>query len=182
VLVEQFMSERPVPARPRRLADWISPTGAKKVHSLIDKVYRQENVLMAWERVKENGGSGGVDRQTVAGFEGQREQQLGRLCCAKNYVMKPISLSRFERSRFQRRASRASIARRAYRTVYDRVCQQALQQRLEPIFEPLFEPSALDSGTAYGTRRLELLREIFLTLSRHFSVDTVPRSPYYGKA
>jgi hypothetical protein len=43
------MSERPVQARPRRLADWINPTGAKKVHSLIDKVYRQENVLMAWK-------------------------------------------------------------------------------------------------------------------------------------
>src|SRR5215813_228868 len=26
-------------SRPRRLADWINPTGARKVHSLIDKVY-----------------------------------------------------------------------------------------------------------------------------------------------
>ena len=59
------MDERPVPARPRRLADWINPTGAKKVHTWMDKVYRQEKLLMAWERVKENGGSGGVDRQTV---------------------------------------------------------------------------------------------------------------------
>jgi hypothetical protein len=32
------MSEIPVHSRPRRLADWINPTGAKKVHSLIDKV------------------------------------------------------------------------------------------------------------------------------------------------
>ena len=30
-------SEKPVRSRPRRLADWINPTGAKKVHSLIDK-------------------------------------------------------------------------------------------------------------------------------------------------
>ena len=73
------MSERPVQARPRRLADWIDPTGAKKVHSSIDKVYRQENLLMAWERVKENGGGGGVDRRTVAGFEAQRERRLSRL-------------------------------------------------------------------------------------------------------
>jgi len=56
------MDERPVQARPKRLADWINPAGEKKVHSLIDKVYRQENLLMAWERVKENGGSGGIDR------------------------------------------------------------------------------------------------------------------------
>lgn len=30
------MSERPVQARPRRLADWINPTGARKVHSLVE--------------------------------------------------------------------------------------------------------------------------------------------------
>ena len=68
------MDERPVQARPRRLADWINPTGEKKVHSIIDKVYRLENVLIAWERVKENGGSGGVDRQSVAGFKAQQDQ------------------------------------------------------------------------------------------------------------
>jgi hypothetical protein len=32
------MSEIPVYFRPRRLSDWINPTGAKKVHSLMDKV------------------------------------------------------------------------------------------------------------------------------------------------
>lgn len=52
---------------------------SKKVHSLIDKVYRQENLLTAWERVKENRGSGGVDRQSVAGFEAQHGEQLGRM-------------------------------------------------------------------------------------------------------
>jgi len=31
------MSEIPVHSRPRRLVDWINPTGARKVHSLIDK-------------------------------------------------------------------------------------------------------------------------------------------------
>ncbi len=75
----ETMSERPVQARPRRLADWINPTGAKKNHSLIDMVYQKENLSMAWERVKENRGSGGVDRQSVAGFEAQCDQQLDRL-------------------------------------------------------------------------------------------------------
>ena len=46
------MSERPVHQHPRRLADWINPTGAKKVHSLIDKVYQRKNLEIAWERVK----------------------------------------------------------------------------------------------------------------------------------
>src|ERR1035441_9804452 len=55
------MSEIPVHSRPRRLADWINPTGARKVHSLVDKVYQRKNLEMAWEKVKANRGSGGVD-------------------------------------------------------------------------------------------------------------------------
>ena len=39
------MSEKPVHSRLRRLVDWINLTGAKKVHSLIDKVYKRKNPL-----------------------------------------------------------------------------------------------------------------------------------------
>ena len=38
VEVENSLSERPRTHGPRRLADWINPTGAKKVHSLVDKI------------------------------------------------------------------------------------------------------------------------------------------------
>jgi hypothetical protein len=62
------MSEIPVHSRPRRLADWINPTGARKVHSLVDKVYQRKNLEMAWEKVKANRGSGGVDGQNLAAF------------------------------------------------------------------------------------------------------------------
>ena len=50
------MSEIPERRAPRRLADWLNPTGARKVHSLIDKVYKRKNLEMAWEKVKENRG------------------------------------------------------------------------------------------------------------------------------
>ena len=62
------MCEIPVHFRPRRLADWINPTGAKKVHSLVDKVYKRKNLEMAWEKVKANRGSGGVDGRCVQTF------------------------------------------------------------------------------------------------------------------
>ena len=52
------MHEKPVHPRPRRLVNWINPVGAKKVHSLIDKVYQRKNLEMAWEEVKANRGSG----------------------------------------------------------------------------------------------------------------------------
>ena len=73
------MSEIPVHSRPRRLVDWINPTGAKKVHSLIDKVYQRKNLEMVWEMVKANRGSGGVDGQSLEGFAAQLDQQLDRL-------------------------------------------------------------------------------------------------------
>jgi hypothetical protein len=73
------MSEIPVHSRPRRLVDWINPTGVKKVHSLIDKVYQRKNLEMAWEMVKANRGSGGVDGQSLDGFAAQLDQQLDRL-------------------------------------------------------------------------------------------------------
>ena len=50
---ESSLSERPGHHRPRRLADWINPTGARKVHSLIDKVYKRKNLEIAWERASE---------------------------------------------------------------------------------------------------------------------------------
>jgi predicted RNase H-like nuclease (RuvC/YqgF family) len=49
---ESSLSERPGHHRPRRLADWINPTGARKVHSLIDKVYKRKNLEIAWERAR----------------------------------------------------------------------------------------------------------------------------------
>src|ERR1035438_1078318 len=73
------MSEIPVHFRPRRLSDWINPTGAKKVHSLIDKVYKRKNLEMAWEKVRSNRGSGGVDGQNLKEFAAQLDQQLDQL-------------------------------------------------------------------------------------------------------
>ena len=60
------MSEKPVHSRLRRLADWINLTGAKKVHSLIDKVYKRKNLEMAWEKVE------GEPRQWRCGWADSR--------------------------------------------------------------------------------------------------------------
>ena len=73
------MSERPVHPRPRRLADWINPTGKRKVHSLIDKVYKRKNLEIAWERVKANRGSGGVDGESVEQFGERLNEHLDQL-------------------------------------------------------------------------------------------------------
>ena len=87
------MRERPEHHRPRRLADWINLAGEKKVHSLIDKVYKRKNLEMAWARVKANRGSGGVDGQSIDDFAEVFDEQLNRLhdeLRSDNYQPQPV--------------------------------------------------------------------------------------------
>jgi RNA-directed DNA polymerase len=71
--------EKPLCHSPRRLVDWLNPDGQKKVHSLVDKVYQPKNLRAAWERVKANRGSGGVDGQSLEAFEQGLDDNLQRL-------------------------------------------------------------------------------------------------------
>jgi RNA-directed DNA polymerase len=71
--------EKPLCRSPRKLADWLNPDGQKKVHSLVDKVYQPKNLRGAWEKVKANRGSGGVDGQSLEAFEQGLNENLQRL-------------------------------------------------------------------------------------------------------
>jgi len=73
------ISERPISHLPRRLADWLNPTGAKKVHSLVDKVYKMKNLELAWDRVKRKKGAGGIDGESIKDFESNLSGNLKRL-------------------------------------------------------------------------------------------------------
>jgi retron-type reverse transcriptase len=115
--------------------DWINPTGASKVHSLMDKVYKQKNLEMAWEMVKANRGSGGVDGQSLEGFAAQRNQQLDRLQSElKEDVYRPQPVRQVQ---IPKAGKPGEFRTLGIPTIYDRVCQQALLNRLEPIFEPV---------------------------------------------
>ncbi len=138
-------SEKPVRSRLRRLVDWINLTGAKKVHSLIDKMYKRKNLEMAWERVKANRGSGGVDGETLETFEAQLGQQLDRVqreLKENTYQPQPV-----RQHPIPKRDKPEEYRLLGIPTIYDRVCQQALLNRLEPIFEPVFDDAS------FGYRR-----------------------------
>src|ERR1700721_2649667 len=138
-------SEKPVRSRLRRLVDWINLTGAKKVHSLIDKVYKRKNLEMAWERVKANRGSGGVDGQSLEAFEAQLNQQLDRLQRElKEDTYQPLPVRQHP---IPKRDKPGEYRMLGIPAIYDRVCQQALLNRLEPIFEPIFDEAS------FGYRR-----------------------------
>ncbi|SRR5712692_3826545 len=51
----------------------------RKVHSLIDKVYSRKNLDLAWEKVKQNRGSAGIDEVTITEFEANKEIYLDLL-------------------------------------------------------------------------------------------------------
>jgi RNA-directed DNA polymerase len=153
-------SEKPVRSRPRRLADWINPTGAKKVHSLIDKVYKRKNLEMAWEKVKENRGSGGVDGQTLAAFEAQLGVQLARLekeLQENTYQPQPVL-----QHPIPKRDKPGEFRMLGVPTIYDRVCQQALLNWLEPIFEPIFDDAS------FGYRRGRSTKDALRKSGRRF--------------
>src|SRR2546426_3788899 len=121
------MSEIPVHSRPRRLVDWINPTGARKVHSLVDKVYQRKNLEMAWEKVKANRGSGGVDGQNLEAFAAQLDPQLDRLHSElKEDTYQPQPVRQGQNSKAGQPGEFRTLG---IPTIYDRVCQQALLNR-----------------------------------------------------
>ena len=50
-----------------------------KWYALIDKVYEPKNLQSAYWKVWRNGGSAGIDGQSVSSFEAREEQQLQKL-------------------------------------------------------------------------------------------------------
>lgn len=154
--------ERPVHHRPRRLADWLNPTGATKVHSLIDKVYERKNLVRAWECVKANRGSGGIDGLNLATFEGQLDEQLDRLQLElreDTYRPQPVRQVRIPKAGKSGEYRTLGIP-----TIYDRVCQQAVLNRLEPIFEPVFDDA--NFGYRRGRSTKDALRAVWKEIER----------------
>ena len=151
------LSERPRSDCSRRLSDWLNPTGEKKVHSLVDKVYKRKNLELAWERVKRNKGAGGIDGQTLEEFEEQLESHLDRLHEElKNDEYRPLPV----RQKLIPKAGHPGKFRPlGIPAIYDRVCQQALQNRLEPIFEKAFDDASF--GYRPGRSTKDALRKIW---------------------
>ena len=156
------MRERPRSSRPRRLADWLNPTGEKKVHSLVDKVYHKKNLALAWEKVKRNGGAGGVDGQGLAEFEENLDENLARLHEElKQDTYRPLPV---REHRIPKEGQPGKTRKLGIPTIYDRVCQQALVNRLDPIFETVFDDASF--GYRRGRSTKDALCKIWRELER----------------
>ncbi len=130
----------------------------RKAHSLIDKVYSRKNLELAWEKVKRNRGSAGVDEVSIAQFEEHKDHYLevlhGKL---REGTYRPKPVKRVEIPKSDGGKRKLGIP-----AIFDRVCQQALVQRMEPIFEPKF----LDCSFGYrkGRSPHDAMRQVWQEL------------------
>jgi hypothetical protein len=110
----------------------------KTVHSLLAKVFSRKNLERAWEKVKKNRGSAGLDEVTIAQFEARQECSVDLLHHKlREGTYRPQPVKRVEIP-----TAEGGVRKLGIPAGLDRVCQQALVQRMEPIFEPTFLESA----------------------------------------
>jgi RNA-directed DNA polymerase len=153
-----------------------------KWFSLIDKVYRPENLLSAFARVKANKGAAGVDHQTIEMFEQHLEANLERLVTElRNGSYRPQALRR------EWIAKLGSSEKRplGIPTVRDRVVQTAMRAVMEPIFERIFAAQSYgfrpERGCKDALRRVDYLMKqdyhwvVDADLKSYY--DTIPREP-----
>ena len=141
----------------RRLWAAAKRSPGRRFHALYDRIYRDDVLWMAWERVRANRGAAGVDKQTLADIE--------RIGAGEFLADLQVDL--------QAGRYRASAVRRRYipkgggkqrplgiPTVRDRIVQMATKLVIEPIFEADFLPCSHGfRPRRSATDALETLRE-----------------------
>lgn len=103
--------------------------------SLIDKVYAEGTLELAWDKVKSNAGACGVDNVTVRQFSKDSKRRLLTLAeqiKERRYQPKPV-----KRRWIDKPGSREKRPL-GIPTVRDRIVQAALKMVIEPIFEKEF--------------------------------------------
>jgi RNA-directed DNA polymerase len=106
-----------------------------KWFSLIDKVYNGANLVSAWEQVRRNHGSAGVDRQSIEQFTEHSDEYLKEVSKElQDGTYRPQSIRRVYIPKPGKKEKRPL----GIPTVRDRVVQTALRNVIEPIFEKTF--------------------------------------------
>jgi RNA-directed DNA polymerase len=128
-----------------------------RFYALYDRIYRRDVLWAAWEQVKANGGSGGVDGVSIeevekAGGGAERlVEELHHELVTKTYKPKAVRRLYIEKPDGRKRPL-------GIPTVRDRVVQTATLLILEPIFEADFEECSY--GFRPGRNAHQALKEI----------------------
>lgn len=143
-----------------RAMEQVSTIQRMKVHSLIDKVYKLSNLHLAWKKVKENRGAGGIDEMSIGEFDSIAEnalEGLHRELKSDKYMPLPV-----RRVQIPKRGKPKEMRPLGIPAIRDRVCQQALRNQLEPIFEPTLNDCSF--GYRPGRSAHDALRKIWREL------------------
>ncbi len=111
----------------------------RRFHALYDRIFRPDILWRAWEEVRRNGGSAGIDGITIEDVErGGVEEFLSQITQdlkAKTYRPKPVLRVYIPKPDGKQRPL-------GIPTVRDRVVQQACRIVIEPIFEANFRDNS----------------------------------------
>ncbi len=132
-----------------------------KWFSLMDKVYSRRNLEAAWEKVKANKGSAGIDKQSIQAFQANKGKYLDELekklreDCYEAMPVKRVWIPK---------AGSKEERPLGIPVVKDRIVQTAIRNVLEPIFEKTFAEHSYGfrprRGCKDALRRVETLLKI----------------------
>jgi group II intron reverse transcriptase/maturase len=139
----------------RRLWSAAKRQPGRRFHALYDRIYRDDILWTAWERVRSNRGAAGVDAQTLADIEQYGPERL------LSELQAELHAGRYRPSAVLRRYIPKSDGRLrplGIPTVRDRIVQMATKLVLEPIFEADFLPCSF--GFRPGRSALQALETL----------------------
>jgi group II intron reverse transcriptase/maturase len=126
--------------------------------SLLEKILCRDNLNAAYMRVKQNGGSAGVDKMTV-------EEMLPYLREHRDEIVTSIRWGRYKPKPVRRveiSKPDGGVRLLGVPTVIDRMIQQAIAQVLQPVFEPTF------SEHSYGFRPKRNAHQAIRKAKQHY--------------
>jgi RNA-directed DNA polymerase len=107
----------------------------KKWFSLIDKISTERTLQLAWEKVRRNAGSCGVDGITIGHFE---QNSQSRLLAVNEHLKKGTYQPKPVKRVWIDKPGSAEKRPLGIPTVTDRIVQTAMRMVIEPIFENCF--------------------------------------------
>jgi len=123
--------------------------------SLIDKVYADRTLELAWEKVRANAGSCGIDRVTVALFG---KDSKSRLLAVKEQLRKGEYQPRPAKRVWIPKAGNGQMRPLGIPIVKDRIVEAAVKMVIEPIFEREFASQSYGFRPGRGCK--EALRQV----------------------
>ena len=126
-----------------------------KWFSLIDKVYAERTLGIAWQKVQANAGACGVDGISVAFFA---KDSQNRLLAVNEHLKKNAYAPQAIRRAYIPKPGSKEKRPLGIPTVIDRVVQGAVKMVIEPIFEKEFAPNSFGFRPGRGCK--DALREV----------------------